>query len=456
MQATAGLHGESELHPGCHNFSRERPENGGMRWLRGIAITTAWILLWTLTVAGVVLAEAFWIGPPDFPRGDVRAIDTHLAGMFGEARIGSGALLLVQDGRIVAEHATGVANARTGAPVDFDRTLYQVASVSKAVTAWGVMRLVQEGKITLDEPVLPHLKRWRFPGSEAHRDKITLRHLLSHTAGLNDGLGYGGFPADERIQTLEESLTLARDSTVGAPRAAVVVREPGQAMSYSGAGYTVLQLLIEEITQRPFAEYMNDAVLQPLGMTHSSFDIDAVVAAGRPDDLATRYDRKIAPLPHRHYTAKAAAALFAPPRDLAAFAQAFARPNPVLRPESVRLMLQPQAGTGGSWGLGHTLYAPNGAGGHVVGHSGGSFPASGAVVKVNPATGNAIVLVASGGRVSLSRMADDWLYWETGIVTPAARRQIAQDRIRPASLAIALGAIFIITWQLKRRAARAR
>ncbi len=127
------------------------------------------------------------------------------------------------------------------------------------------MRLVEEGRLGLDEPVMRHLKRWRFPGSEAYRDKVTVRHLLSHTAGLDDGLGYGGFLSGEAIQTLEESLSLTKDSTAGQPRGVRVAREPGKYMSYSGGGYTILQLLIEEVTNRPFADFMKETVCSRWG-----------------------------------------------------------------------------------------------------------------------------------------------------------------------------------------------
>jgi CubicO group peptidase (beta-lactamase class C family) len=187
-----------------------------------ILVTMGLILLWALAVAGAVVAEAFWLGPPAIPRGSLAAIENHLVQRLGDAaenqRLGSGALVLLQGDRIVAEHGFGIADSETRAAVKPDQTLYLLASVSKAVTSWGIMKLVQEGTLSLDEPVLPHLKRWRFPGSDAYRDRVTVRHLLSHTAGLDDGLGYGGFSPDDAIQSLEESLLLTRDSTVGEPR----------------------------------------------------------------------------------------------------------------------------------------------------------------------------------------------------------------------------------------------
>jgi CubicO group peptidase (beta-lactamase class C family) len=418
-----------------------------------ILVKAGLILLWALAVGAVVFAEAFWFARPAVVRGDLASIENHLVQKLRDAaddkRLGSAALVLVHGGQIAAEHGFGVAKAETQAPVKTDQTLYRVASVSKAVTAWGVMKLVEEGKLSLDGPVMPYLKRWRFPGSEAYHDKVTVRHLLSHTAGLDDGLGYGGFLPGEKVQTLEESLTLTKDSTVGAARPVRVAREPGTAMAYSGGGYTLLQLLIEEVTNRPFADYMKEAVLQPLGMTKASFDLDAITSEGRAQQLATSYDHELQPHPHRRHTAKAAAALYATPQDMARFAMAYtANENPVLRPETLKQMLTPQPGTAGTWGLGQTLFAANDAGGHVVGHDGGSPPAWGAWMRVNPATGNGMVLMVSGGQGAVNQLGHDWVYWETGKVTYEGRRQIVYDRLKSlVPVAVILGAIVIVLWK---------
>ncbi len=294
-----------------------------------------------------------------------------------------------------------------------------------------------------------HLKRWRFPGSEAYRDKITVRHLLSHTAGIDDGFGFSGFLPGEAIQTLEESLTFPKDTNSGEAHGVTVAREPGTSMSYSSAGYTVLQRLIEDVTNRPFADYMREAVLQPLGMMKSSFDLDAIVAEGRSQDLAANYDSDLQIHPHRRYTAMAAVSLRTTPHDLGQFVRAFNRENAVLKQETLKGMMMPQPGTSATWGLGHRLFVENDSGGYGVGHSGGAFPASGASVRVNPATGNGFVLMSSGGRGATNQLVPDWVYWETGKVTFEARRQIVQNRIVPASIAIMVGAIALVLRQFR-------
>jgi CubicO group peptidase (beta-lactamase class C family) len=422
---------------------------------RKILVIAGLIMLWTLAVIAAVFAEALWFAEPAVTRGDLASIKQHLVQKLNAAtasqKLGSAGLVLVQGGKIAAEHGFGIANVETQASVKTDQTLYLVGSVSKAVTAWGVMKLVEEGKLGLDEPVMRWLKRWRFPGSEAYRDKVTARHLLSHTAGIDDGFGFSGFLPGEPMQTLEESLTFPKDTNRGEAHGVIVAREPGTAMSYSSAGYTVLQLLIEEVTGLRFADYMKEAVLQPLGMTKSSFDLDAIIAEGRAQDSATSFDRDLKPHPQRRYTAQAAVSLRATLRDLAQFVLAYTKANPVLKPETLKQMLTPQLGTGGTWSLGQALYVVSDAGGRVVGHSGGAYPASGAMVRVNPATGNGFVLTGSGGRGAVNQLVHDWVYWETGRITREARLQIVQDRLVPASVAIILGAIVLGLWRLTKK-----
>lgn len=385
-----------------------------------------------------------------------RYLSSRLSDAARSGRLGSGAFVLIEDGRVTAAHGFGVADAETRRPVDPHRTLFQVASVSKAVTAWGVLKLVEDGKIGLDDPVVRHLRRWQFPRADRYREQVTVRHLLSHTGGLDDGFGYGGFLPGQKLQTLEESLTLTRDSTVGEPRGVRVSRQPGTAFAYSGGGYTILQLMIEEVTGRVFAEYMRESVMRPLGMSRSSFDVDTIVAEGRALDLAPSFDRALKVHPRRRYAAQAAVALYATPIDLARFAQAMTGPNPVLRAETVNMMFTPQKATGGSWGLGHTLYVDAEHGGPVVGHSGGTYPGWGAMLRVNRVTRNGFVLVVSGGWGGVNQLVHDWVWWETGQMTPDARRQVLMDQAKPVAAMIVGGAIVLVLWRRRRDSNGAR
>jgi CubicO group peptidase (beta-lactamase class C family) len=416
-----------------------------------IFTTIGWMALWAV----IVIVEVFWIARPAVPRGDLGTIENYLIRKLSqsdEPKLGSAALILIQNGEIVAAHPFGIANAAKKNPIQIDQTLYQMASVSKMVTAWGIMKLVQDGKIALDKPANQYLKRWKFPVSQ-YSEKVTIRHLLSHTGGLNDLFGYAGFLPGESIQSLEESLTLTHDSTSGKSRGVTVAREPGQNWLYSGGGYTVLQLLIEEVTQQSFSNYMGEVILKPLGMGESSFDWEAIAASGRTDKLAASFDKDLQLSSPRRYTATAAASLYATPQDMAQFVQAYSRKNLVLKQETLKQMMQPQPGARQDWGLGHTLYVANGANGYVVGHDGGNLPALGHTVRVNPATGNGIVLLISGNLELASQLGDDWVYWETGKLPTNAKLRILRSRLVPALVGLGLGALAIVIRALMNSAA---
>ena len=226
-------------------------------------------------------------------------------------------------------------------------------------------------------------------------------------------------------------------------------------MSYSSSiGYTILQLLIEEVTNRPFADYLKEAVLQPLGMTTASYDLDALASEGRLQDLAPSFDKELKTHSPRRYTAKAAVSLYVTPKDLAHFVLAFTGENPVLSQSTLKQMMTPQNGTDGTWSLGQTLFVENDAGGYVVGHDGGSYPAWGSMVRVNPATGNGFALVVSGAQGTLNQLGHNWIYWETGKITYEGRRQVVSDRLLKEGglVAIILGAIAIVLWKVFRYA----
>ena len=260
------------------------------------------------------------------------------------------AVALVRHGRIAWAAGYGVADQATGEPVT-PATRFQAASVSKPVTAWGVLRLVEQGRIDLDEPVVGRLRRWCPPPSPFKSDGITVRRLLSHTAGLSVH-GYVGQTLDRPLPAIDASLA----GEGGGSFPVELLDAPGRRWLYSGGGYSVLQLLVEELTGRPFADVMQTEVLGPLGMTASSFQWHRTAATACPHDVDG------CQVPDFVFAEQAAAGLVTTAPDLARFAAA-ALPGPegeppgrgVLRPAGVRLALTPAPGTGGRWGLGYAF-----------------------------------------------------------------------------------------------------
>lgn len=377
--------------------------------IRIVFVTILALIGWT-AVAVIGTAEGWW-RTPLAPRGDAAAFRDAVIAEIDRQHKGNAAFVMIEHRTPFASHFVSV-----GKPVSGD-SRFQVASLSKWITAWGVMTLVDAGKLDLDKPVSLYLTRWRLPPGAFSNDGVTVRRLLSHTAGLTDGLGYGGFKPGQPIQRLEDSLTHAADASPGANGSVRVGAEPGSGFKYSGGGYTLLQLLIEEVSGQSFNDYMTAHVFEKLGMTRSTFvPID-------PEDVAAFYDTRGAPATHFRFTALAAASLYTTTSDLTLFLQAHLRGphgeapgRGVLKPGTLLEMRRPHASQMGVdiWGLGTMLFTPNNHGGYVIGHDGNNEPAINTAARVDPDTGDGIIILETGNKLMATTLASEWVFWHTG------------------------------------------
>ncbi|MDZ7629201.1 MAG: serine hydrolase domain-containing protein [Parvularculaceae bacterium] len=407
-----------------------------MQLIKILAGAVAALILWTGLVGALALGG--WWRTPLAPRGDAAAFFAAASARINAGNRGNAAFVLLEKGEVAGAHYRSI-----GAPVSGD-SLFQVASLSKWVTAWGVMTLVEQGRLDLDAPVSTYLTRWRLPESP-YNDQVTLRRILSHTAGFDDGLGYGGFAPGEAVQPLEESLTRAADASPGAGGAVRAAFEPGTTWRYSGGGYALLQLIIEEVTGEPFNAYMRRAVLTPLGMSGSTFVLDEQTAP----KVATIYDEDGAEAIHYSFTAVAAASLYTSTEDLTRFLQAQtagAEGAPagrgVLRPETLAAMHAVEASQFGFgiWGLGEVLYAPNRSGGFIVGHDGSNAPAINTAARVDPDTGDGVIVLVTGAPRLATTIGGDWVLWQAGEVDLFT----VQSEARRWLMTLAVGALAIM------------
>lgn len=382
--------------------------------VRVVVPTLLALLVWVgVVIAGTV--QGCWrdrLAPP----GDRRAFLDAASDRIDGSGAGNAVLALLEGGDLVGRHQLS-----TGEPVGLD-SVFQVASLSKWVSAWGVLRLVEQGRLDLDAPVSRYLTRWSLPAGDFDLDGVTARRLLSHTAGLTDGLGYAGFPPGTPVQSIEDSLSHADDAVPGASGVVRVGEEPGSSWRYSGGGFTLLQLIVEERSGEPFERFMQREVLGPLGMRHSTFTWPE---GGGDRRLAIFYDVDGEPAPHYRYTALAAASLYTSANDLVRFLQAHLPGRDgsppgrgVLSPATLEEMRRPHGSRLGRdlYGLGTMLYARNGSGGFVIGHDGNNGPAINTAARLDPASGDAIVVLETGHPVLASRIAGEWVFWKTGNV----------------------------------------
>ena len=414
--------------------------------------TVVSVLAWSaLALAGAVYG---WGHRALAPPGDSRAFVAAAKRLIESRNRGNIGFRLIQGGSPQGEMFMSI-----GDPVRGD-TLFQVASLSKWVTAWTVMTLVESGKVQLDAPVSRYLTRWHLPASDFDNDGVTVRRLLSHTAGLTDGLGFGaGYAPGEELPSLESALNHP-DASPGHSGVIRVGAAPGSRWQYSGGGYLILQLLIEEVAREPFEDYVRRAILDPLGMQRSAFSVDASTP-----DVAALYDVDGKKTIHRRFNAKTAMALYTSVDDTTRFVQAHLdgpahepAGRGVLRPQTLRLMRRPEGASLGAdiWGLGVMLFAPAGIDDFVFGHDGSNDPAINAAVRLNPLNGDGIVVLETGDHTLASALAGEWVYWQTGtldfIMLTMAGRSIMFRIIAGSVVIILIG--LLLGWRAGRASAK--
>lgn len=212
--------------------------------------------------------------------------------------------------------AFGVKQAGGSEPVALD-TLFQAGSISKPMTALAVAHHAQRGRWSFDEDVNGRLVSWKVPDSEFTREqKVTLRRLLSHSAGLPMH-GFDGYAAGAPVPTLLESLE--GKAPANSPPVQVVA-EPGTVARYSNMGMSVVQQVMVDGLGKPYARIMRETVLLPLGMKHSTFEQPLPQALVPLAATGTRADGSSLPGGWHTYPDQAAAGLWTTPSDLARFA----------------------------------------------------------------------------------------------------------------------------------------
>jgi CubicO group peptidase (beta-lactamase class C family) len=286
-----------------------------------------------------------------------------------------------------------------GPPVTPD-TLFQAGSISKPVSAMAALHLVESGKINLDTDVNQYLRSWKVPANSfTEQSKVTLRRLLSHTAGTTIH-GFPGYPSGEPVPTLVQVLNGEKPSYT---LAIVVDTEPGKTFRYSGGGYVIMQQLLEDVTGQPFPKLMQDIVLKPIGMKHSTYE--QPLPQARLAEAAMPYGQNGQATkggPHT-YPEMTAAGLWTTPSDLARYAIEIqktlsGKSSRVLSARMVREMLTPVMN---AYGLGLGI---GGKEDHLYfSHGGGNAGFQCNLIAYNRGDGAVIMTNSENG----SRLADE-------------------------------------------------
>ncbi len=279
-----------------------------------------------------------------------------------ERNIPSVAVAVARDGKIIWEEAFGWAD-RENRIAATPHTVYSLASISKPITATGLMILKERGKIDLDRPVNDYLGEAKIKVRVGNPADATVRRVANHTAGLP--LHYQFFYEDETYRAP------SRDETIR--RYANSVTAPGEKHEYSNLGYGILDYVIERVSAKSYAEFMRTEVFQPLGLTHMSVDI----APGLEKYQAVRYGGDGLPIPFYAFDHAGGSAVYASAQDLIRFGLFHLKAHlpdqkPILSDQTIDEMQRPTAQSGPDTGYGigwNTTVFP---GNHpVVAHGGG-------------------------------------------------------------------------------------
>jgi len=257
-------------------------------------------------------------------------------------------IAVIHNGKM--EWSRGFGVAKVGGPAVTAETMFQAGSISKPVAAMAALKLVQEKKLALDEDVNKELTTWKLPTREVAKGKpVTLRELLTHTGGTTVH-GFPGYAQGAPVPTLVQVLDGEKPANTPAIR---IETEPGTKWNYSGGGFTIMQAVAIDAAKEPFAKLLQDSVLAPIGMKHSTYEQPLPAAMG---PAATPYNADGTPVEGgaHTYPERAAAGLWTTAPDLAMYVMENQRSlegkaNHVLSQEMTREMMKKGMG---NWGLG--------------------------------------------------------------------------------------------------------
>ncbi len=352
-------------------------------------------------IAGIGIAPADEGGAPPEPAATpeeaARRLRARVDSLAAADRF-SGVVLLEKDGRILLHDAWGDAEKAFGVPNKAD-TKFNLGSMNKMFTAVATLRLVEEGRFALSDPIGKYLgPEWLRPGIG---QKVTIEHLLTHTSGL------GSYYSEELMQ-LNPGRFRAIDDFQEIVREDSLRFEPGTRWSYSNTGFLLIGAIIEKATGRSYYDVVRELVYRPAGMTDTdAYEFDAIIP-----NRAVGYERvgderaggagasPTGPEPawrsnyYGHVVRGGpAGGGYSTAPDLLAFARAL-RENRLLSPEMTRRATTPKPDVGSTeYGYGFGFWDE----GRVVGHTGGA-PGISAALQIDMNNGWTVVVLSNYGR----------------------------------------------------------
>jgi CubicO group peptidase (beta-lactamase class C family) len=295
------------------------------------------------------------------------------------------AVAVAKDGKIVWEEGFGWADREHRIAAD-ENTMYSLASISKPLTATGLMTLVAAGKVDLDKPINDYLGKAKLRAHIGSADEATVRRIANHSAGLPEHFQFFYENEPWRPESPDETIL----------RYGELYSKPGERFQYSNLDYGTLDYIISRVSERSFADYMRNEVFLKLGMTRTSIGVDPALR----DFAATRYDGEdLTPISPYEFDHNGASAVYSSAHDLVRFGMFSLKEHlpdqaPILTDEAIDQMQQPTIverpgiGYGIGWEIDQTSKY------RIVTHSGG-MPGVATWLRLVPSERLAIVVLCN-------------------------------------------------------------
>ena len=348
-------------------------------------------------------------------------LEAEMPGLLDEYGVPGSVVSFIANGMVVWTNPYGLADLAAGTAMSPDM-VFEFGSCGKILTAWATMKLVERGAIDLDRPVNQYLDRLQIESDLFDASAVTVRRLLSHTSGLGIH-GYVDYsprrdnPPDP-VETLQGAHLLEGIVETMEPGGLSfgrlgLVQEPGSGYRYSGAGYGVLQVLIEDVTGEPFDSFVQREITNPLGAASLRWEWTPELEARSP----TPYGEEGQTLEHRQLAIHGIGSELGTVEDFARFVAAtVGSPNGeppgrgVLSPETIRSMTSPMREAGLYQGLGYPLGLLNGH--RSVSHGGRNMGWE-AFFILDTVTGNGFVVASASNRAGPLHGAITGLFLDT-------------------------------------------
>lgn len=324
----------------------------------------------TFVTLSVIFLTALCIAPPavlpQVASDQIeQQVDAYLQSEIQLDKLPGLSLAVVRGDKVILTRGFGFADLEKKSPVT-PETAFEVGSITKQFTAAAIMLLVEEGRLHLDDPILPYLDG----ASESWRN-ITIRHLLTHTSGIGDHTGDPVLKEKRKTQFLDPKDVLL---VMGAKK---LEFQPGEKHSYSNTNYFLLGLIVTKVSGQPYSRFMEERIFKPLGMTSTRLT-DGKAAP----DLAQGYKTSGAKVDYIHSTSEGG--LISTVLDLAKWVMALDA-GKVVRKESLGQMLTPLTLNNGNhvgYGFGWIINTDKSSGKAIIEHGGFTYGFSNFITRL--------------------------------------------------------------------------